>query len=238
MNARHAARELAILTLFQLERKAAPAEGNAPVSTPDIQGMVLGAVRVLVQDARDRVESAARDLAQVSQSILALELDADVNVHSAMDAPLQAAPLPDTRETVEKIERCLQAAEILHEALRLPELSAHAETASVHEYAVRLVQLVRQHRDELDASLNAQMDEWRMDRLARMDATILRVAVAEILYVDGVDIGVAINEAVDLAKLFGEPESYQLINGVLGAIARAIVEGRMEGSRVGGVSHA
>ena len=61
-----------------------------------------------------------------------------------------------------------------------------------------------------------------MERLPRIDLAILRVALCEMLYIDAVPNGVAINEAVNLAKKYGEDKSYAFINSVLGKIDREI----------------
>ena len=94
----------------------------------------------------------------------------------------------------------------------------------VQAYATKLIRLVAEHLPELDEGLNRHMEDWRMDRLVKMDAYILRVAAAEMAYVADVDLSVSINEAVDLAKQFAGEESYRFINGVLGALAEEYSE--------------
>ena len=91
----------------------------------------------------------------------------------------------------------------------------------VSEYAEKLVRGVTEHVQEIDAQLASTSENWALDRMPVVDRAILRIAVYEMLYVDEVPVSVAINEAVDLAKMYGgEDESSRFVNGVLGRIAR------------------
>lgn len=222
MNARHAARELALLTLFQLDRQGNGKLDPQAARKENLRELVLSAVRALSAEAEDQIRNAANDLANVSRSLIEYELEHPTNVNSPMEALVKPVPIPTTREMVDKIEKCLQAAEFLFEALRIPELVALAGTEDVQNYAYKLMEVVANHRDALDESLNEYMTEWRMDRLTKMDAYILRVAAAEMKHISGVDLSVSINEAVDLAKQFSGEESYKLVNGVLGAYAERV----------------
>ncbi len=81
-------------------------------------------------------------------------------------------------------------------------------------------QLVQEKLPEIDAILNANSRGWKTDRMSKVDLTILRLATYEVKFDDRIPTGVAINEAVELAKKFGGDESASFINGVLGKIAR------------------
>lgn len=72
---------------------------------------------------------------------------------------------------------------------------------------------------EIDSQLNEKAQGWRTDRMNKVDLTILRLAVYEICYDDDVPTGVAINEAVELAKKFGQDASFGFVNGVLAKFA-------------------
>lgn len=72
---------------------------------------------------------------------------------------------------------------------------------------------------ELDEKLNASSKGWKTTRMGKVDLTILRLACYEILFDEDVPTGVAINEAVELAKKFGGDSSPSFINGVLGKVA-------------------
>ncbi len=73
---------------------------------------------------------------------------------------------------------------------------------------------------EIDRMLNDTARGWKTDRFASCDLAILRVACYELLFDDAIPEGVAINEAVELAKQYGGDESPSFINGILGEIAK------------------
>ena len=73
--------------------------------------------------------------------------------------------------------------------------------------------------DEIDLKINEISDGWKTSRMAKVDLAIIRVAVYEVLYDEDVPTGVAINEAVELAKQFGTDDSPSFVNGVLAKIA-------------------
>ena len=223
MNARRAARELALLALFQIDKQGtgAPEQSTirAALQRESLQELILSSVRALSGEAEFQIQAAADWLAEVSRSVQTYEVEHPENLETPLDAVAQPVPIPTTREMIEKIEQCLQGAEYLFEALRIPELISHLRAEDVQAYATKLIGLVAEHLPELDEGLNRHMEDWRMDRLVKMDAYILRVAAAEMAYVPDVDLGVSINEAVDLAKQFAGEESYRFINGVLGGLA-------------------
>ncbi len=73
--------------------------------------------------------------------------------------------------------------------------------------------------DEIDEMINKQAKGWTTQRMGKVDLTILRLAVYEIVFDEDVPTGVAINEAVELAKKFGQEESSGFVNGVLAKFA-------------------
>ncbi len=68
---------------------------------------------------------------------------------------------------------------------------------------------------QIDEMLNDKATGWTTTRMGKVDLTILRLAVYEMLYDDDIPVNVAINEAVELAKKFGQDESSSFVNGVL-----------------------
>lgn len=101
-------------------------------------------------------------------------------------------------------------------------LQRHAIERNLHpkvvEYAAELVQGVCAHLVEIDAHIQSAAREWPLQQMARIDKNILRLAIYEILFNNTVPAKAAINEAVELAKLFGSDTSSRFINGVLGTI--------------------
>ena len=91
---------------------------------------------------------------------------------------------------------------------------------SDRDYISRKYMNIMNHTRELDDKLNSISMGWKTSRMNRVDLTVLRLAVYELEYEkEEVPVGVAINEAVELAKCFGSEESGAFVNGILGKIA-------------------
>ena len=78
---------------------------------------------------------------------------------------------------------------------------------------------ILEKKESLDQMLNEKATGWTVDRMGKVDLTILRLALFEMLYDEGVPVSVAINEAVELAKKFGQTDSPGFVNGVLAKFA-------------------
>ena len=78
---------------------------------------------------------------------------------------------------------------------------------------------IREKLPEIDEALNEASKGWKTSRMGKVELSILRLAVYEMKMDEDVPVGVAINEAVELAKLFGGEDSGSFVNGVLGKIA-------------------
>ena len=92
-------------------------------------------------------------------------------------------------------------------------------------YLNRCFTCVREHLREIDDLIERASDKWKVERMSAVDLAILRVAVAELLYIDEIEDSVSVNEAVLLAKKYGSEKSAVFINGVLGKVARSRSEG-------------
>jgi len=108
-----------------------------------------------------------------------------------------------------------------------PEDSDLGETPeSAGAYVLELVSGVWNGRDELDKLVQENSQNWKVNRIAKVELTILRLALFEILHVEDIPLRVAINEAVELAKEFGDENSPAFVNGILDAVAKAVDQGR------------
>jgi transcription antitermination protein NusB len=82
-------------------------------------------------------------------------------------------------------------------------------------FADQLVRGVREHAAEIDALIGRASRNWRLERMARVDRNLLRLAIYELKYCADVPAKVAINEAIEIAKRFGTAESPAFVNGIL-----------------------
>jgi len=87
-------------------------------------------------------------------------------------------------------------------------------------FARSLVDGVLANLSEIDRTIARSADHWSIDRMAKTDRNILRIAVYEILFGDDVPSSVAVNEAVELAKTYGDADSGKFVNGILGFVLR------------------
>lgn len=89
-------------------------------------------------------------------------------------------------------------------------------------YAELLIRGVCEQRQSLDDHITESLEKWSPDRVGRIERTILRMALFEMLHVPDVPIKVAMNEAIEVAKRFGSEESPRFINGVLDRVAQKL----------------
>ena len=103
-----------------------------------------------------------------------------------------------------------------------PECDVYAQRPNARQetYIRRLVSGVAEHAAELDAYIEKYAKGWRFERISLVASAIMRVAMYEMLYMADIPAGVAINEAVEIAKNYETPEVVKFINGILGSFAR------------------
>ena len=88
------------------------------------------------------------------------------------------------------------------------------------QFSDRLYEGVHAHVEKIDQMIESYAKDWSITRIAKVDLSILRIAVYELLYESNIPQGETVNEAVELAKLFGGDRSPGFVNGILGAIAK------------------
>ena len=91
------------------------------------------------------------------------------------------------------------------------------------EYINRMVRGIGEHNAELDGYVDKYSQGWQFHRISRLAVAIMKTAMYELLYMPDIPTGVSINEAVELAKKYEEPETIPFINGVLGSFVKGEV---------------
>ena len=89
------------------------------------------------------------------------------------------------------------------------------------KYLKQVTEGAVEQRASMDTLIEQNAVGWRLSRIGKVDLSILRLAIYEMLCREDVPESVAINEAVELAKKYSEPKSKQFINGILGSISRS-----------------
>ena len=93
-------------------------------------------------------------------------------------------------------------------------------TGKDQDYILNKYRAIVEKKEEIDALLNQVTEGWKTSRMNRVDLTILRLATYEVKWDEDVPTGVAINEAVELAKKYSSDEGPSFVNGVLAKIAK------------------
>ncbi|WP_315114608.1 transcription antitermination factor NusB [uncultured Clostridium sp.] len=88
------------------------------------------------------------------------------------------------------------------------------------KYLTKVLKGIEENKEELDKKIEANLKNWKISRLAKVDLAILRLSTYEILFEEDIPIKVSINEGVELAKKYGEDKSSAFINAVLDNIAK------------------
>lgn len=83
------------------------------------------------------------------------------------------------------------------------------------DYMTGKVRSIVEHMDEIDGMINQASKNWKTTRMAKAELSILRLAAYEIKYEDDIPVSVSINEAVELAKLYGSDHGPAFVNGIL-----------------------
>ncbi|PFG05761.1 transcription antitermination factor NusB [Bacillus sp. es.034] len=95
------------------------------------------------------------------------------------------------------------------------------EEEKMDAYLEQIVLGFIENQEQIDGHIRENLEKWSFDRLAKVDRNILRLGVYELLFVEDVPNNVVINEAVEIAKIFGDDQSSKFINGVLSKVSQS-----------------
>ena len=95
-------------------------------------------------------------------------------------------------------------------------------TLEADEFTQEIVRNTVEHQVEIDEIISANLKGWTLKRLPKVALAIMRISVAQMLYMKDIPTGAVINEAVELSKHFGDQDDYQFINGALGQIEKKL----------------
>jgi len=100
---------------------------------------------------------------------------------------------------------------------------AHPSSPKVAEFTEHLVHGTRAHVDEIDPLISAQAEHWRVDRIGKVERSILRLGAYELLYEPDTPNAVVIDEAIEISKRFCGSDAAHFVNGVLDGIREKLV---------------
>ncbi len=100
------------------------------------------------------------------------------------------------------------------------DIAVETEVISKDKMTADIVKKAEENIDEIDAVIERNLKGWSKQRISKVSLALLRMAVCEMKYFDKVPVGVSINEAVEICKVYGSDEDKGFVNGILGSISR------------------
>lgn len=220
MQARRAARELALILFSQLEKKI------SNYSKADFEDIILKSVRILTNNASDELKLTVGSLLDTKGFIQDYEATHETNLQRPIDVSNVPVGIPLTSDMIERIDEMVEIAEKALLALEIAEIATLESKNEVKNYAVLIAEKFKENSEYVDNQIQKFAKGWDIERLVKMDKDILRIAIVELLYIKDAPMKVIVDEALELAKKYSTDESSSFINGIL---AKVIVENGVGG---------
>ena len=212
MQARRAARELALILFSQFEKVI------SKYSTKDFNEILLKSVRILTNNATNDLKLTVGPLIDMKQAIDEYEADHETNLARPIGVSNVPVPIPMTSDMKQKIDDLLEIAEKALMALEIAEFTTLENTNDVQAYTLKIANAFKEHHNEVDKQIKDFAIGWDFDRLIKIDKDIMRIAITELMYVEEVPHKVVVDEAVELAKKYSTEDSSSFINSVLAKV--------------------
>lgn len=212
MQARRAARELALILFSQFDKKF------AKYTQTEFEDIILKSVRTLTNNAIDELKVSVGAINAMKEYVDTYEAESPENLKRPLQANNVPVALPMTSDLSGRLEELLNISEKVVLALEIAEMTALEHTGDVKNYVVQIASTYRDNAQEVDSFIQKFAHGWDIDRLVKIDKDILRIAITELLFVDGVPVKVVVDEALELAKKYSTDDSSSFINGILGKV--------------------
>ncbi len=212
MQARRAARELALILFSQFDKKI------AQYNQAEFEDIILKSVRTLTNNALDELKVSVGAINAMKEYVDTYEAENPENLNRPMHATNIPIALPMTSDLRGRLEELLNISEKIVLALEIAEMTALEHTGEVKNYVIQIANTFKEHSQEIDSLIQKFAHGWDIDRLVKIDKDILRIAIAELLFIDEAPVKVVVDEALELAKKYSTDDSSSFINGILGKI--------------------
>lgn len=213
MQARRAAREFAFILFSQLDNDV------TKYSDKDFDDIILKSVRMLTNTASDDLKLTTSALFEIREFVNEYEANHPVNLERPFEVSDIPVHMPMTSDMVGRIDELLNASEKAMIALEIAEMTALQESSVVKDYIKQIVSAYKSNNTKIDELIQKYSHGWDLNRLVKMDKDILRIAIAEMLFIKDAPLKVVIDEAVELAKKYSTDDSSSFVNGILGKVA-------------------
>ncbi len=215
MQARRAARELALILFSQFEKEI------SKYTQTDFEDIMVKSVRILSESASEELKLTVGSLIDIKSMLEDYEGMHESNLSRPIGAKNKPVQIPMTDEMMTKVDTMLDVAEKAVLALEIAEFAALENQSDVKNYTVNIAQNYRNNAQNVDMQIQKYSNGWDISRLVKMDKDILRIAITELLYIKETPVKVVVDEAVELAKKYSTEDSSSFINGIL---AKVILE--------------
>lgn len=215
MQARRAARELAFILFSQFDKKITTYSKSA------LEDIILKSVRILSSNASDELKISVSALVEMKEQIENYEADHETNLERPLEVSNVAVPIPMTSDMVGRIDEMIEIADKALAALEIAEFTTLDSKNEVKDYAVEIAEVFQKNHKEIDDTIQKYAKNWDIGRMVKMDKDILRIAIAELVYIKDAPMKVIVDEALELAKKYSTDDSASFINGIL---AKVIVD--------------
>ena len=212
MQARRAARELALILFSQFDKKI------TQYNQAEFEDIILKSVRTLTNNALEELKVSVGAINAMKEYVDTYEAENPENLSRPMHATNIPIALPMTSDLRGRLEELLNISEKIVLALEIAEMTALEHTGEVKNYVIQIANTFKEHSSEVDGLVKKYAKGWDIDRLVKIDKDILRIAITEMLFIKGTPIKVVVDEALELAKKYSTDDSSSFINGILGKI--------------------
>jgi len=220
MQARRAARELALILFSQFEKEI------TNYSKKDFEEIMVKSVRILSNSAMEDLNLTVGSLIDIKESLDTYEAEHESNLSRPMGAKNKPVQIPMTDEMISKVDTMLDVAEKAILALEIAEFTTLENQSEVKNYTVEIAEKFKSNHKAIDEQIQKYSNGWDISRLVKIDKDILRIAITELLYTKEAPVKVVVDEAVELAKKYSTEDSSSFVNGIL---AKVIVENGLKG---------
>ena len=212
MQARRAARELALILFSQFDKKI------TEYTSTDIDEMLLKSVRILTNSSSENLQLTLGRLMEMKEFVDEFETDHPEN----LSRPIESSNVPVmlTSDFSESVDDMLNIVENTLLALEIAEMATLECQSDVKEYIKKIADRFKVYHDEIDNLIQECSKGWDLSRMVRIDKDILRIAITEMVYIKEAPMKVVIDEAVELAKKYSTEDSSSFVNGILAKVVR------------------
>lgn len=212
MQARRAARELALILFSQFEKEITHYSRN------DFEDIMLKSVRILSNSASEELNLTIGSLIDIKSMLDDYEAEHESNLSRPLGAKNKPVQIPMTDEMIQKVDTMLDVAEKALFALEIAEFTTLENQSEVKNYTIEIAEQFKLHHKEIDAEIQKYSNGWDISRLVKIDKDILRIAITELKYMHDAPLKVVVDEAVELAKKYSTADSSSFVNGILGKV--------------------